>query len=84
MSTAFAATVRERAWQAAQALRAARQGDDADAVLVAEGEWEDVRRLAAAHGVDIRTAAQVVSEEASPSEIRDTGPAGEGTGAGAA
>ncbi|MFI7708712.1 hypothetical protein [Nonomuraea sp. NPDC049480] len=53
MSTVFAAAVRERAGLAWQALQAARDDDDAHAVLVAEAEWEDAWRLAQAHGIAI-------------------------------
>ncbi|MDP4510490.1 hypothetical protein [Nonomuraea turcica] len=53
MSTVFAAAVRERAGQAWQELQAARDADDAHAVLVAEAEWEDARRLAQAYGIVI-------------------------------
>ncbi|MEV1177410.1 hypothetical protein [Nonomuraea sp. NPDC049784] len=72
MSTAFAAAVRERAQVAWQALRAARRDGDAHAVLVAEGEWEDVRRLAAAHAVSIEG-----TIEAAVPEAGGAGPAGE-------
>ncbi|MEQ4721820.1 hypothetical protein [Nonomuraea sp. B19D2] len=72
MSTAFAAAIRERAQVALQALRAARQDGDAHAVLVAEGEWEDVRRLADAHAVSIQGAVEAVVAEAG-----GAGPAGE-------
>ncbi|WP_212735097.1 hypothetical protein [Herbidospora galbida] len=51
MTTAVAATIRERARAARQALRAAHRSGDAHAVLVAEEEWEDLRRLARAHSV---------------------------------
>ncbi|GAA3250632.1 hypothetical protein [Nonomuraea helvata] len=53
MSTVFAAAVRERAGLAWRALQAARDADDAHAVLVAEAEWEDAQRLAQAHGIAI-------------------------------
>ncbi|MET9251894.1 hypothetical protein [Nonomuraea sp. NPDC003709] len=72
MSTAFAAAVRERAQVAWQALRVARQDGDTHAVLVAEAEWEDVRRLADAHAVSIEAAI-----EAATAEARGAGPAGE-------
>jgi hypothetical protein len=47
----FAAAVRERARAAWQALQEARLGDDVHAVLEAEAEWDDARRLAETHGV---------------------------------
>ncbi|MEU6720892.1 hypothetical protein ABZ897_56360 [Nonomuraea sp. NPDC046802] len=72
MSTAFAAAVRERAQMAWQALRAARQDGDTHAVLVAEAEWEDVRRLADAHAVPIEA-----TIEAAACEAGGAGPAGE-------
>ncbi|MDX3103456.1 hypothetical protein ACIBO5_51355 [Nonomuraea angiospora] len=71
MSTAFAAAVRERAQMAWQALQAARQERDAHAVLVAEAEWEDVRRLADAHAVSIEA-----TIEAAAAEAGGAGPAG--------
>ncbi|GGS67204.1 hypothetical protein ACIBIZ_19940 [Nonomuraea spiralis] len=63
MSTAFAATIRDRAYAAWQALQAARRDDDHYATLLAEGEWEDLRRLAHAHGVDIETGRPDTPEE---------------------
>ncbi|MFI7700568.1 hypothetical protein [Nonomuraea sp. NPDC049480] len=51
MSESFAAEVRARARLAAAALEAARRDDDADALILAEGEWEDLLRLARSHGV---------------------------------
>ncbi|WP_062348032.1 hypothetical protein [Herbidospora yilanensis] len=53
MSTAFAAAIRERAQRARQALLAARGNGDAHAVLLAEEEWDDVRRLAQAHSLPL-------------------------------
>ncbi|MFI6735348.1 hypothetical protein ACIBI9_20680 [Nonomuraea sp. NPDC050451] len=53
MSTVFAAAVRERVGLAWQALQAARDADDAHALLVAEDEWEDACRLAQAHGIAV-------------------------------
>ncbi|SDL26860.1 hypothetical protein [Nonomuraea jiangxiensis] len=50
---AFAAAVRERAGQAWRALQAARDNDDVHATLVAEHEWEDIRRVARVHGVSL-------------------------------
>ncbi|MFI6793067.1 hypothetical protein ACIBG4_37645 [Nonomuraea sp. NPDC050383] len=75
MSTGLAAAVRERARLAGQALRAARQGGDAHAVLVAEGEWEDVRRLAEAHAVSLDSVEEAL-DAAAPVEAGGTGPAG--------
>ncbi|GLX99539.1 hypothetical protein Hesp01_74890 [Herbidospora sp. NBRC 101105] len=51
VSTAVAAAIRARAGVAPQALRAAYRNGDAHAVLLAEEEWDDVRRLARAHSV---------------------------------
>ncbi|GAA3683881.1 hypothetical protein GCM10022224_055610 [Nonomuraea antimicrobica] len=64
MSTVFAAAVRERAGLAWQALQAARDADDAHAMLVAEAEWEDAWRLAQAHGVPIEQGRPGSQEEA--------------------
>lgn len=36
---------------AAAALEAARRDDDVDALMLAEGEWEEVLQLANVHGV---------------------------------
>ncbi|GII54211.1 hypothetical protein Pth03_26000 [Planotetraspora thailandica] len=62
MSGPFAAAIRERARLARAALEQARRDGDADDLIVAEGEWEDVVRLARAHGVPIGV------EEAAPGE----------------
>ncbi|WP_327582886.1 hypothetical protein OHA25_44275 [Nonomuraea sp. NBC_00507] len=51
MSGSFAAEVRARARMAAAALEAARRDDDVDALMLAEGEWEEVLQLANVHGV---------------------------------
>jgi hypothetical protein len=51
VSAVFAAA--ERAGLAWQALQAARDADDAHALLLAEAEWEDDRRLAQAYGIAI-------------------------------
>lgn len=53
MNGSFATTVRERARRAAAVLEAARHGDDADELMLAEAEWEHVTRLARTHGVPI-------------------------------
>ncbi|MFD1936724.1 MULTISPECIES: hypothetical protein [Nonomuraea] len=53
MSGSFAAAVRERALRAGMALEAARHDDDADALALAQAEWEHVTRLARTHGVQI-------------------------------
>ncbi|WP_329083653.1 MULTISPECIES: hypothetical protein [unclassified Streptosporangium] len=53
MSGSFATAVRERARRAVAALEAARHGDDADELILAEAEWEHVTRLARMHGVPI-------------------------------
>lgn len=53
MSGSFAAEVRQRARRASAALEAARHGDDADALALAEAEWEHVTRLARTHGITI-------------------------------
>jgi hypothetical protein len=39
--------------RARTALEAARQDDDVEGMIVAEGEWEDVTRLARDNGVRI-------------------------------
>jgi len=53
VSGPFAAAIRERARSAREALERARRDHDVDELLVAEGEWDDVVRLARAHGVQI-------------------------------
>ncbi|GAA4590275.1 hypothetical protein GCM10023194_46700 [Planotetraspora phitsanulokensis] len=53
MSGPFAAAIRERARSARTALERARREHDVDEMLVAEGEWDDVVRLARAHGVEL-------------------------------
>lgn len=53
LSGAFAAAVRERARLAWAALQAAHRDHDPDLAIVAEAEWEDVSRVARAHGVDL-------------------------------
>lgn len=62
MSGSFAAAVRERGRRAAAALEAARRGDDVDALMLAEAEWDHVARLARTHGVPTG------SDEAGPGE----------------
>jgi hypothetical protein len=62
VSGPFAAAIRERARSARVALERARRDHDADELIVAEGEWEDVVRLARAHGVPVG------DEEADPGE----------------
>ncbi|GAA2858037.1 hypothetical protein GCM10010517_16460 [Streptosporangium fragile] len=62
MSESFAAAVRERARRASTALKTARQGDDADALALAEAEWEHVTRLARTNGITLS------SPEAEPGE----------------
>lgn len=53
MSGPFATAIRERVRQARTALEAARRDDDVEGTLIAEGEWEDVTRLARDNGVRI-------------------------------
>ncbi|GAA4562965.1 hypothetical protein [Planotetraspora kaengkrachanensis] len=62
MSGPFAAAIRERALLAWAALEEARREEDVEGLIVAEGEWEDVVRLARAHGV------QIGDDEAGPGE----------------
>ncbi|MET8002655.1 hypothetical protein [Nonomuraea glycinis] len=53
MSGPFAVAIRERVRQARTALEVARQNDDVEGLLIAEGEWEDLVRLARDNGVRI-------------------------------
>ncbi len=53
MSGSFAAALRQRAQLARTALEAAHHDDDANALIAAEGEWDDIVRLAHAHSVPI-------------------------------
>lgn len=53
MSGPFAAAIRERARQAHAALETARAEDDPEALIVAEGEWDDVRRVAREHDIEL-------------------------------
>lgn len=57
MSQSFEAAVRARA-----ALTAARHDGDADQVLQAEADWEDVQHFARRHGVPIDSAAEAPGE----------------------
>ncbi|NJP96981.1 hypothetical protein HCN51_47460 [Nonomuraea sp. FMUSA5-5] len=51
MSEAFAAAIRRRADEAADALHAAEREGDPDAALAAAGALDEVLRMARAHGV---------------------------------
>ncbi|WP_113705387.1 hypothetical protein [Nonomuraea lactucae] len=62
MSQSFVAAVQERAARAWAALDAARHDGDADQVLLAEADWEDVQRFARRHGVQIGSPAEVPGE----------------------
>ncbi|WP_433511627.1 hypothetical protein ACQP2T_48805 [Nonomuraea sp. CA-143628] len=62
MSQSFIATVRERADRAREALEAARRAGDADTVLLAEADWEDMQRFARRHGVSIDSPAEIPGE----------------------
>lgn len=53
MSGPFAAAIRERARQARAALETARRDDDPEALIVAEGEWDDVQRVARDHDIEL-------------------------------
>lgn len=53
MSTAVAAAIRERARSVWGSLQAARQDNDAHGTLLAADEWDEVTRLARAHGVNL-------------------------------
>ncbi|PZG14094.1 hypothetical protein C1J01_27935 [Nonomuraea aridisoli] len=49
----MAAAIRERARSVWQALGEARRDDDAHATLLAADDWDEVQRLARAHGVNL-------------------------------
>ena len=53
VSGPFAAAIRDRARRARAALETARQEDDPEALIVAEGEWDDVTRVAREHDIEL-------------------------------
>ncbi|TDD45868.1 hypothetical protein E1286_22725 [Nonomuraea terrae] len=53
MTTAVAAAIRERARSVWRSLEEARRDNDAHAMLLAADDWDEVQRLARAHGVNL-------------------------------